>query len=192
MVAIGVTGHRFLTEVDKIAAGVDEALREVEDAFGGQAWTVISPLADGADRLVVQRVLARSQARLVVPLPSPQRDYVTDFESDESKNEFRDLLAQAEQVVTLPLAQTRGQAYAALGRYVLDRCDVLIAIWDGQDAQGIGGSGDIVAQARRRGLPLAWIHADNRMPGTQEPTTLVSEQGKVVLERFPATRYQEP
>jgi len=192
MVAIGVTGHRFLTEVDKIAAGVDKALRQVEDAFGGQAWTVISPLAEGADRLVARRALTRSKARLVVPLPLPQRDYITDFESDESKNEFCDLLAQAEQIVTLPLAPTRDQAYAAVGRYVLDHCDVLIAIWDGQGAQGIGGSGDIVTQARRRGLPLAWIHAGNRRPGTQEPTALTIEQGRVVLERFPAARYQKP
>ena len=192
MVTIGVTGHRFLTEVDKIATGVDKALCQIEYAFGGQAWTVISPLAEGADRLVAQRVLARSKARLVVPLPLPQRDYIADFGSDESRNEFYDLLSQAEQIVTLPPTPTRGEAYAAAGTYVLDHCDVLIAIWDGQTAQGIGGSGDIVAQARRRGLPLAWILAGNRRLGTQEPTVLTTEQGEVVLERFPATKYQDP
>jgi predicted flavoprotein YhiN len=79
----------------------------------------------------------------------------------------------------------RDQAYAAVGRYVLEHCDVLIAIWDGQSAQGLGGTGDIVAQARQRGLPMAWIHAGNHRPGTEEPTTLGEEQGKVSLERFP-------
>ena len=46
MVTIGVTGHRFLTEVDKISAGVNKALCQIEYAFGGQAWTDVSPLAE--------------------------------------------------------------------------------------------------------------------------------------------------
>ena len=185
MIAIGVTGHRFLAEVENIIAGVDEALRMIEAAFPGQLLTVISPLAEGADRLVVHRVLARSKARLVVPLPLPKSDYMTDFESAESKEEVLSLLAQADEVIALPPAPTRDQAYEAVGHYVLDHCEVLIAIWDGQSAQGPGGTGDIVAQARRRGLPMAWIHAGNRRPGTEEPITLGKEQGKVSFERFP-------
>jgi hypothetical protein len=185
MVAIGVTGHRFLAELDRLAAGVDEALRRIEQAFPGQALTVISPLAEGADRLVVQRVLARPGARLVVPLPLPQADYMTDFESAESKEEFLSLLDRADEVIVLPPASTRDQAYAAVGDYVLDHCDVLIAIWDGQIAQGQGGTGEIVAQARRRDLLLAWVHAGNRMPGLEEPATLEGEQGRVTFERFP-------
>lgn len=60
-----------------------------------------------------------------------------------------------------------------------------IAVWDGQEAQGQGGTAAIVAQARQRGLPLAWIRAGNRRPGTQEPMILGEEQGKVSFERFP-------
>ena len=88
-------------------------------------------------------------------------------------------------MITLPLALTRDEAYAAVGRYVLDHCELLIAIWDGQGAQGQGGAGEIVAQAHQRGLPIAWVHAGNRRPGTQEPTTLGGEQGIVTLVRFP-------
>lgn len=185
MIAIGVTGHRFLTEVENIVAGVDEALCRIEQALPGQPLTVISPLAEGADRLVVHRVLARSKARLVVPLPLPESDYMDDFQTAESREEFLSLLDRAEAVIELPPAETRDQAYEAVGRYVLDHCDVVMAIWDGQGAQGLGGTGDIVAQARRRGLPLAWIHAGNRRPGTQEPITLGEEQGEVTFERFP-------
>ena len=184
MAAVGVTGYRFLAELDKIAAGVDEALRRIEEAFPGQPLLVISPLAEGADRLVVRRVLTRLRARLVAPLPLPHSDYMTDFESDESKKEFLGLLDQADEVLVLPPAPTRDQAYAAVGRYVLDHCDVLIAIWDGRSAHGQGGTGEIVAEARRRDLPLAWVHAGNRIPGTDQPTTLGEEQGKVSSERF--------
>lgn len=182
MVAIGVTGHRILTELDRINAGVDQALRRIAQAFPGQPVTVISSLAEGADRLVVQRILTRYVARLVAPLPLLKSDYLSDFASAASKAEFLSLLDQADDVVELPSAPTRNGAYEAAGNYVLDHCEVLIAIWDGQGAQGQGGTGAIVARARQRGLPIAWVHAGNREPGTQEPTSLGAEQGKVTFE----------
>src|SRR5215831_9555464 len=172
MVAIGVTGHRTLADLDRITAGVAEALRHIEQAFPGQPLTVISSLAEGADRLVVHQVLARPKARLVVPLPLPQSDYLTDFESAASQEEFLRLLDQAAEVLELPPVPTRNAAYEAAGNYVLEHCDVLIAIWDGQDAQGQGGTATIVAQARQRGLSIVWVHAGNRNPGTHEPTSL--------------------
>ena len=184
ILVIGVTGHRFLAEVDKVTAGVDEALDRIRDVFPAQRWTIVSPLAEGADRLVVHQALARAEVRLVVPLPMPQSDYMADFQSAASKEEFQCLLALADEVITLPPAP-RDEAYAAVGRYVLDHCDLLVAIWDGKGAQSQGGAGEIVAQARQRGLPMAWVHAGNRKPGTQEPTTLGEEQGKVTFERFP-------
>lgn len=192
MVVIGVTGHRVLADLDKITVGVDEALRRIDRAFAGQPLAVISPLAEGADRLVVRRVLARSKARLVVPLPLSQRDYMTDFESHESKEEFLSLVDVAHELIVLPPAPTREEAYAAAGQYVLDHCDVLVAIWDGQSARGPGGTGDIVAQARQRDLPLAWIRAGNRKLGTQGPTTLGEEQGKVTFECFPDQGSRQP
>ena len=185
MTAVGVTGHRFLADPERLTAGVEAALRRIEQAFPNGPLTVISALAEGADRLVARRFLARPEAHLVVPLPLPQSDYMADFESPASREEFLDLLAQAEQVVTLPPASNRDQAYAAAGRYVLDHCDVLIAIWDGKPAQGLAGTSEIVALARARRLPLAWIHAGNRLPGTNIPTSLGTEQGKVTFEHFP-------
>lgn len=182
MVAIGVTGHRILTEIDKINAGVAEALRRIEQAFPGQPLTVVSALAEGADRLVVHEIIERSKARLVVPLPLPKADYLADFESAASKAEFLDLLDQADEVIELPAAPSRSERYDAAGTYVLEHCDALIAIWDGQAAQGGGGTGAIVGRARERRLPIAWVHAGNRLPGTEEPTSLGPEQGMVTFE----------
>lgn len=186
MVTIGVTGHRFLAQLDKVTEGVDAALDGVERAFD-PPFALTSSLAEGADRLVVRRALARwADACLIVPLPLPEAEYLRDFTSKASREEFRHLLARADEVVPPPSAPSRDEAYAAAGRSVLDRSDVLVAVWDGQGAQGTGGTGEIVAEARASGLPLAWVHAGNRKPGTQEPTTLGEEQGKLTLERFPA------
>jgi hypothetical protein len=110
---------------------------------------------------------------------------MTDFSTTQSKREFLDLLDRADKVVELPMSRSREQTYETAGRYVLDHCDILVAVWDGRDAQGQGGTGDLVREARTRGLPVAWVHAGNRKPGTDEPTTLGGDQGRVSFERFP-------
>ena len=182
MTSIGVAGHRYLTDTDRVAAGVEQALCSIERAFPSGPYTALSSLAAGADRLVARQILARPGTRLFAPLPLPPADYLTDF---ASADEFLALLAQAALVMVLPPTPTRGDAYTAAGRYVVEHCDVLLAVWDGQPAQSQGGTGDVVALARRRGLPVAWVHAGNRRPGTYELTTLGEEQGRVSLERFP-------
>lgn len=178
---IGVTGHRILAEMDKINAGIDAALQRIERAFAERPLIIVSPLAEGADRLVAERVLARRHAQLIVPLPLPKADYLNDFEDAISKREFNELLKRAERVIELPPSPSRRVAYDAVGRYVLDQCDVLIAVWDGQLDNG---TGRVVTDARRRGLPIAWVHAGNRKPGTTEPTSLGHQQGRVTFESF--------
>jgi hypothetical protein len=182
--AIGVTGHRVLADLQKIESGVDEAIRRVQELFPSRRLQVISALAEGADRLVAYRVLQRPGSCLIVPLPMPTAEYIMDFRTPESRSDFLGLLARAKEIVELPIADSREDAYEAVGYYVLDHSDVLIAVWDGQGSQGRGGTGAIVAAARRRNLPVAWIHAGNREPGTLEPTSLGKEQGTVTFENL--------
>lgn len=183
---IGVTGHRILMELPKLEAGIATALHRIEMAFTGQALTLLSPLAEGADRLVARQVLARPGAGVIAILPLEKADYLTDFEHPESRREFLEYVAQAQEVVHLPPAPSREESYKAAGRYVLDHSEVLLAVWDGREAQGEGGTGGVVAAARQRKMPLAWVHAGNRKPGTEEPTTLGEAQGCVTFENFPA------
>jgi hypothetical protein len=64
------------------------------------------------------------------------------------------------------------------------RGDALVVIWDGNEVQGPGGTGEVVAKARAGDKPIAWVHAGNRSPGTAEPTTLGEEQGRVTFENM--------
>ena len=185
MVTIGVTGHRKLNEVEKILTGVDEALHEVKEAFRGEDLTIISPLAEGADRLVVWRAMENNAVHLVVPLPLEVSDYVLDFDSISSKAEFVTLLEEAAQVIELPAKETREASYQAVGLYILNHSDILIAIWDGQPARGPGGTGQIVAEARKQKMPLAWVFASNQNQDTSSQTTPDKSPGDVTLENFP-------
>lgn len=179
-----MTGHRILTDVEKIEAGVEEALRRIALEFPEESLTVISALAEGADRIVARAVLERPGARLIAPLPLSKLDYITDFKSPESLAEFLSLLDRAEDVIEVKPVTTRDEAYEIVGDYVIEHSDVLVAIWDGQDPQGRGGTGAVVERARARGLPTAWIHAGNRDPKTHEPMSLGVKQGLVSFERF--------
>lgn len=186
MTRVGVTGHRILAELEKVERGVEEALRRIELGSGCAQLTIISSLAEGADRMVALHALARTNAKLIVPLPLSKSDYSTDFKNPESSAEFFSLLDRAEEVIEMPPAATRDEAYEAAGNYVLDHSDVLITIWDGRQAQGRGGTGAMVARARQMRMPIAWVHAGNREPITHKATSLGSDQGLLTFENFPA------
>ena len=117
-------------------------------------------------------------------LPLEKYDYLSDFASSESKDEFLRLLAGADEVIERPTQAERDQAYDAAGTFICGQTDVLIAVWDGQDARGQGGTATLVAKARELGLPIAWVHADSGKPGALEPTSLENEQGSVGYENF--------
>lgn len=183
---IGITGHRLLLEEEKIARGIYEAVIKIEQEFPGEPLLVTSALAEGADRLAAWRIMARNQASLVVVLPLAAEDYRQDFSSPDSQQEFDHMLSLAQEVIQMPPESSREAAYSAAGRYIVEHSDVLIAVWDGAPAQGVGGTAEVVSLARRRGIPIAWVHAGNRHAGSQVPTSLGDEQGRVTFEGFSA------
>jgi putative Ca2+/H+ antiporter (TMEM165/GDT1 family) len=160
---IGVTGQRRLDNEDALVAPVRLALARLRELLPSSAhtpvfFTVVSPLAEGADRLVAQEALKEPNTDLEVPLPLPREDYLRDFESDTSKREFADLVTRAREVVELGPFVSREDAYEGVGRYVVDRCDVLLALWDGQPSAGQGGTAEIIAYAEKNHVPLLWIN----------------------------------
>jgi hypothetical protein len=163
---IGVTGHRRLPNEEALALQVRRALERIREIISLSspdplAFTVVSPLAEGADRLVAREVLQDPDACLEAPLPLPRDDYLRDFETAESKREFETMLGGADVVTEVHQPGSRTEAYERVGRYVVDHSDVLIALWDGEPSRGQGGTADIVAYARARKLPLFWIHIND-------------------------------
>ena len=147
---VGVSGHRHLADPTAVAVAVDQALDRVGR---GPGLVAVSSLAEGADRIVAARVLARD-GRLEAVLPLPADDYATDFADAASREEFADLLAVADRVTVVPpdpADASREAAYARAGTAVLAACDVLLALWDGAPARGRGGTAEVVAEARAAG-----------------------------------------
>ncbi len=175
-VVIGVTGHRELDAqpwlVEQVRAAIDGVRQMVPPLPGTPlAPIILSSLAEGADRLVAREVLQFPGAMLEAVLPFEKDDYIQDFKTDESKNEFEKLLSQARSVRALPPGADRDEAYEQAGRHIVDQCDVLIALWNGSPAAGRGGTQEIVQYARDTECPLIWIN-------TEEPGQVTTDLGR--------------
>ncbi len=164
---IGVTGHRNLRPDDMPALEheVRKLFEGLQKRFPHTPLTLLSPLAEGADRLVA-RVAVAMDVRLEVLLPMPLAEYLTDFASEASRIEFERLHARAEQSIELPLAENssieeicqpgpaRNRQYDAVGEYIARHSQILIALWDGAPSEKVGGTANVVHR-RLTDLPRA-------------------------------------
>ena len=154
---VGVTGHRHLADPSTVGVEVDRALDRLAGASGAATFVIVSSLAEGADRLVVDRVLARGGSTLHAVLPLEPDDYAKDFADQRSRAELDRLLAAAQDVTLSPVQESREAAYEHAGRTVLAYCDVLLALWDGRPARGRGGTAQLVEEAAALGKQVEVI-----------------------------------
>lgn len=134
--------------------------------------TAVTPLAEGGDRLFAEEAL-RLGYRLCCPMPFPREVFETDFAPPvalelDSVMRFNEILDRAQQGAGLAVfeldggradASSRANAYAAAARVVLNQSDLLVAIWDGGDSAGRGGTAETLRQAIGFHIPVIWIQA---------------------------------
>ena len=174
---VGVTGSRqlFPDALDRLRPAVADILefiarelaaladdpqaKQVHEA-GAPILRLVSPLAEGADRLVADEGL-KAGYKLYAPLPFAKAEYERDF--PDSRDGFRALLGRGEQL-ELDGDRANAESYREVGRYVVRNCDLLIAIWDGEKAHGPGGTAEIVQFAVNANLPVWWIDARGTSP----------------------------
>lgn len=152
---IGVTGHRdlVLEEYGLIKNRVRDFLHELQRDYPELPLLIMTPLAEGADRLAAE-VAHELGIPTVVLLPMPRQIYQSDFIGD-SLIEFHSLMEHSE-VVELPLLDgvsrdtvaspglQRDQQYAQLGAYLAAHSHILLAIWDGKPSTAPGGTGHVI------------------------------------------------
>jgi hypothetical protein len=194
-IRIGVTGHVDLEPSPALDAVLREQVRAIQDEllFATEKeryaeedplvrLAVVSQLAKGGDRLVVDAVFAearerRQEARLEVILPMSRWDYFgAQGFSDEDAREFDRLwkLASWRYPLTPTEQEIGGEGpFRNAGRQLVSRCDILIALWDGEPSGGPGGTADTLLEAARVGRPCIWIKTpdgeevrDNFRPGS--------------------------
>ncbi len=149
MTVVGVTGHSNLT--DRTVELVGEALRQVLEPHA-EGLVGLTCLARGADQVFADVVLGLGgKLRIVIPAA----DYFTAIPDQRSRERCEDYLAAAESTVTIGFETSGHPAYLAASRYLVDHCDLLVAVWDGSTSSGTADAVTYAEQAGRQSV-VVW------------------------------------
>ncbi len=154
MIAVGITGHQDREGLDWafVEVEINRALETIPRPFDG-----LSSLAVGADQLFARAVLKTGGALVSV---IPAHDYETTFQGQD-RLAYLELLHRSA-LVELPPETGGQQAFFRAGRWIVDNANQMIAVWDGQPSQGLGGTADVVDYARLKGRPCLHINPFER------------------------------
>ena len=127
---------------------------------------LVSGMAEGADRIAARAALSLG-LELWAILPFDSEEYRKDFDGrwaapswsrPGANEEFGTLLSRASMRLVMDGNPAhRASAYEPLGRAVLAHADLLLVVWDGDESRGVGGTAELVGDARRQEIPILRI-----------------------------------
>jgi hypothetical protein len=154
---IGVTGHQNIAQPENWE-WVARELKETLARFP-QPITGVTCLAPGADQVFARVVLESGGAiHAVIPFSGYE-----DMLDGEERFEYLNLLAEAVSATHLERnGNSDEEAYFIAGQVVVEMSEVLVAVWDGMPAGGLGGTGDVVALALETNTRVMQINPDTQ------------------------------
>jgi hypothetical protein len=156
---LGITGHRGLS------GGVERAVRAAMLARLGRyepsELCGVSCIADGPDSWFAEIVLGLG-GRVEVVVPAEQ---YRDGLPGAHHATYDALLGRAAAVHETGFRDSCAEAHMAGSEILVGLVDRLFAVWDGKEARGFGGTADVVAYARRTGVPVDVIWPDGAVRG---------------------------
>lgn len=184
---VGIVGHRpkrlgnanfaelqsvlreLLAHIRKSVAGFAEGPNGEFYERGAPILRAISPLAEGTDRMFADAALELG-FELCCPMPFAQEVYEQDFagpgsEEENSLDRFRTILHRAKEGAGLTTFELNVDVpkpedpYGDAGRIVLNQSDILIVVWDGEPAAGIGSTVYTLEEALRENVPVVVVDA---------------------------------
>ena len=175
-VAIGFTGHRSLPDEDKSRKLIYGFLKDKKETIPGMVYGVSSAAAGG------DLIFAESCIQLEIPLrillPMPQGQFRADFDA-ATWMQVQEVVKKAVSVEVTGGDQSRDERYYECGIETVHQSRLLLALWNGEPARGLGGTENILEFARQLGRPVVWIHSS-----TGE-TRVFNENAAAALTRDP-------
>lgn len=139
---VGITGHQKRDGIQWpwVRETICAELRRA-----GNVTRALSSLAVGSDQEFATAAISLGiPVTAVIPLEGYER-----FFEGPAVAWYQQLLGQCE-VMQLHWQGEPERAFFEAGKFVVDHCDMLFAVWDGRKAEGLGGTGDIVDYARQK------------------------------------------
>lgn len=168
MLSCAITGHRpnrFKFKYQENNTGCKRLKKRLHDQFillyerGVRRYFVGAALGvdmwSGEILLRLKEQPAYSDIELIVVIPFDGHDSTWD---ERSKSRLAYLLQHCTESVTVS-SHSSPEAYKARNYYMVDHADILLAVYD-NDRSIRSGTGQTVNYARKRNLPLIFIHPD--------------------------------
>ena len=156
VLAIGFTGHRHVPNEDASRKLIYNFLAD-KKRHAPEIMVGISSVAAGGDLLFAESCL-ELDIPLRVLLPLPEEEFRSDFDNN-TWDRAQQVIHRAMSVEIASGDGERNERYYECGLATVLQSEWLMALWNGQPAQGLGGTEQIVAFARQIGKPVAWIHS---------------------------------
>jgi hypothetical protein len=156
-VRVGITGHQRIEDTGNVWPWVESEFRRWLRALPVDVG--VSSLAAGSDQLFAEVVLDLGGQLLVV---IPFLGYETRFKSTSAKRNYSRLLSRATETETLPTLGDDQIGYLHAGKRVVALSDVMVAVWDGKPAAGLGGTADVVYHALAQDIDVIHINPATR------------------------------
>jgi hypothetical protein len=161
---VGISGHRDLkqTDIETYQKQIESLLQKMLIENPDKEVIVLSPLADGVDRLIVYAAKKLGLCYEVL-LPMPRSLYKKDFDK-ASAAEFDTLFYEARGWDIVDMCEgcsckgiseyglERDRQYREVGWEIVNKSDTIIFLWDGVDnsKSGLGGTADIYNYAKKK------------------------------------------
>ncbi|HTG35663.1 MAG TPA: hypothetical protein VLB76_22300 [Thermoanaerobaculia bacterium] len=154
---LGITGHQKLQDFEAwnwVTAVLQSILAEVASPLIG-----FSSLAIGADQLFAELVLEHGgELRVILPFAT----YEKTLNPGRDLETYRTLLNRAAAIEILSECSTKEESYLVAGQRVVDLAERMVAVWNGKEAVGLGGTGDVVRYALTSGKDVFHINPISR------------------------------
>jgi hypothetical protein len=149
---VGMTGHQRLgseATVTWLSDTLEGIIRQYHIDVG------ITSLAIGADQLYAE-VLSKANIPYIAIIPC--EGYETTFQNTDDLVRYQELLQKASEKIQLPFEKPSETAFYVAGKKIANLSDVLLTIWNGLPAKGLGGTGDIVKYALSIKKPVVHLN----------------------------------
>ena len=140
---IGVTGHRDLVVPEIIFDRCRNLLTDLLKNFPDTPLCVISAFAEGADQICAEAALA-SGAEIWGIIPFEEKAYLETFQTNAGREKYLHLKSQAAHIIEINESPDSPEKYVKAGKFIVEHCNILLAVWDGCDSKRPGGTRHII------------------------------------------------
>lgn len=164
---VTITGHRYISDIDNVRLEIYKFLQSLIKQHENVKATTM--LAAGADTIFAQEAI-RLGIQLEILLPFALEKFKKDF-NDGDRAILEAILESNNYSVHetgySTAQKNRDWAYLKTSKYLVDKADIVLAVWDGEPANGIGGTAEIVSYANIKRKKVSIIETI-RLPDTMQ------------------------